>query len=346
VTNLRDAFAAVLAGRSLDAEQAECAIGEMLDGGAPEPLIAGFLVALKVKGETAAELTGGARAMRARARRLDLGGRLVDTCGTGGDGAGTFNISTGAALVAAGSGVRVAKHGNRAASGMLGGADVLERLGVKIDLDCDGLKRCLDRAGFCFVFAPAYHPAMARMANLRRALGIRTLFNLLGPLCNPGAATRQVMGVSEARLLRPMARALDALGVEHAMVVHGEDGLDEVSPSAPTRIAEVRRGETIKEYGVAPERFGLVRANRESLTVSGPEQAVELLRSAIAGGTGAPQDVLALNAGAAIYVAGGADSFERGVEIARVTLDRGGALNTLEELERASREEPERRQNR
>ena len=264
MTNLREAFAAALAGRSLEAAEAESAIGELLDGDAPEALVAGFLVALKLKPETAAELTGAARAMRSRARALDLDsiGALVDTCGTGGDGAGTFNISTGAALIAAAAGVRVAKHGNRAASGLVGAADAIEGLGIRVDLDPAGLRRCLDRAGFCFIFAPAYHPAMARVANLRRALGIRTLFNLLGPLANPAHPSRQVVGVSEPRLIRPMAEALDALGVEHAMVVHGEDGMDEISLSAPTRIAEVRRGSgAIREYEIAPEEFGLARAD-------------------------------------------------------------------------------------
>jgi anthranilate phosphoribosyltransferase len=345
--DLRQAFQAVLAGRSLEADEAEAAIGELLAGGAPEALVAGFLVALKLKRETAAELTGAARAMRSRARALDLGaGPLLDTCGTGGDGAGTFNISTGAALIAATAGVRVAKHGNRAASGTVGAADAIERLGVKIDLDPDGLRRCLDRAGFCFIFAPAYHPAMARVAPLRRALGIRTLFNLLGPLANPGRANRQVLGVPESRLVRPMADALSALGVEHAMVVHGEKGLDEggldeISLSAPTQIAEQRGGErSIHEYQVVPEKFGINRADPAAIRVSSAEHAVEVLLSALAGQPGPAQDVLALNAGAAIYVGGRADSFEHGVQLAREILSSGGAMKTIEELRRASHEQP------
>ncbi len=344
MTNLREAFAAALAGRSLDAAEAESAIGEMLDGGAPEALVAAFLVALKLKTETAAELTGAARAMRARARALDLGqdsladtSPLLDTCGTGGDGAGTFNISTGAALIAAAAGVRVAKHGNRAASGVIGAADAIERLGIKVDLDPEGLRRCLDSAGFCFIFAPAYHPAMARVANLRRALGIRTLFNLLGPLANPARPSRQIVGVPEPRLIRPMAEALGALGVEHAMVVHGQDGLDEISLSAPTRVAEVRRGDGgIREYAIAPEQFGLSRADSAQLRVSDADQAIAMLLGALAGAAGAAQDVLALNGGAAIYVAGAADSLERGVEAARNVIASGRALNTIEELRRVS----------
>jgi anthranilate phosphoribosyltransferase len=336
---LRRAFAAVLSGRSLEADEAEAAIGEMLDGLAPEALEAGFLVALKIKGETAGELTGGARAMRSRARALDLGGDLLDTCGTGGDGAGTFNISTGAALVAAAAGVRVAKHGNRAASGIVGAADAVERLGVRIDLDPAGLRRCLDRAGCCFIFAPAYHPAMARVAALRRALGIRTLFNLLGTLANPARVARQVVGVSEPRLVRPMADALYALGLEHAMVVHGADKIDELSLSAPTSIAEVRRGAVIREYQIAPERFGLAHASLAALKVSSVAEAVEVLTGALGGKKGAARDVLALNAGAAIYVAGRADSLDAGVQVAREVLDSGRVLHTIEEL-RASAGEP------
>ena len=343
MTNLREAFIAALAGRSVEAAEAESAIGEMLDGGAPEALVAGFLVALKMKTETAAELTGAARAMRARARALDLGSApLLDTCGTGGDGAGTFNISTGAALIAAAAGVRVAKHGNRAASGVIGAADAIERLGIKVDLDPDGLRRCLDGAGFCFIFAPAYHPAMARVANLRRALGIRTLFNLLGPLANPARPSRQVVGVPEPRLIRPMAEALGALGVEHAMVVHGQGvhgqgGMDEISLSAPTRIAEVRRADGgIREYEITPEQFGLSRVDSAQLRVSDAEQAIAMLLGALAGGAGAAQDVLALNSGAAIYVAGAADSIAQGVAAARKIIASGRALDTIEKLRRQS----------
>src|SRR5579859_4238552 len=261
VINLRAAFDEVLKGRSLDAAEAEGVIGEILDDVVPDALVAGFLVALKMKGEASAELTGGARAMRKRARPLNLNdGNVLDTAGTGGDGAGTFNISTAAAMVAATAGVRVAKHGNRAVSGRVGAADVLERFGVKIELDAAGLRRCLDYAGCCFVFAPAYHPALARLAVLRRTLGVRTIFNLIAPLSNPARPKHQLLGVSELRLLRPMAEALAALGVVHAMVVHGNDGLDEISLSATTRVVEVQGGE-LREYEIAPEIFGLTPAS-------------------------------------------------------------------------------------
>ena len=336
MSELREAFAAVLAGRSLDAAGAERVMGDIFDGEPAEALVAGFLVALKLKGESAAELTGGARAMRARARPLDLdGGKVLDTAGTGGDGAGSFNISTGAALVAAAAGVPVAKHGNRAISGRVGAADVLERFGVKIDLDPAGLQRCLRAAGCCFIFAPAYHPVLARLASLRRALGVRTVFNLIAPLSNPARPRRQLLGVAEPRLVRLMAEALAALGVDHAMVVHGEDGLDELSLAAPTRIAEIR-GTEISEYEVRPHILGFEPSTAAELMVTDAEHATEVLRRTLAGAQGPAQDVLALNAAAAIFVGGRAASLQEGVAMAREILSAGRGLEVVERLRRAS----------
>jgi anthranilate phosphoribosyltransferase len=340
VINLREAFAEVLKERSLDAAEAESVIGEVLDDVVPDALVAGFLVALKMKGETSAELTGGARAMRKRARPLDLNnGNVLDTAGTGGDGAGTYNISTAAAMVAAAAGVLVAKHGNRAVSGRVGAADVLERFGVKIELDAAGLKRCLEQAGCCFVFAPAYHPALARLALLRRTLGIRTVFNLIAPLANPARPLRQLLGVSEPRLLRPMAEALAALGVVHAMVVHGGDGLDEISISTSTRVIEVKDGE-LRTYEIAPADFGLMAASAASFLTADSAEATELLRRTLGGDPGPARDVLALNAGAAIYVGGRADTLLDGVSRAREILASGRALDTIERMRRASLGEP------
>jgi anthranilate phosphoribosyltransferase len=336
VINLREAFGEVLKGRSLDAAEAESVIGEVLDDVVPDSLVAGFLVALKMKGEVAAELTGGARAMRKRARPLKLNdGNVLDTAGTGGDGAGTYNISTAAAMVAAAAGVLVAKHGNRAVSGRVGAADVLERFGVKIELDAAGLKRCLDQAGCCFVFAPAYHPALARLAVLRRTLGIRTIFNLIAPLSNPARPLRQLLGVSETRLLRPMAEALLALGVVHAMVVHGNDGLDEISLSTSSRVIEVKDGE-LREYEIAPEDFGLAPASAADFLTADAKEATDMLERTLAGNAGAAGDVLELNAGAAIYVGGGADTLANGVIRAQEILVSGRALETIEKLRRAS----------
>jgi anthranilate phosphoribosyltransferase len=341
MSELRDAFAAVLAGRSLDAAGAERAFGAMLDGGdgAPDALVAGFLIALKLKGESAGELTGAARAMRARARPLVLDcAALLDTAGTGGDGAGTFNISTGAALIAATAGVKVAKHGNRAVTGRVGAADVLERLGVAIDLDPAGLARCLNAAGICFIFAPAYHPALARLAALRRALATRTAFNLVAPLANPAHPGRQLLGVADPKMFRRMADALAALGVEHAMVVHGSDGLDEISIAAATRVAEIKAG-AVTEYEIAPEDFALARIAPAALAAGDGAEAGATLMYALAAGEGAGHDVLALNGGAAIYVGGRAPSLAGGIALAREIIESGRALETLEKLRRASRGE-------
>ncbi|MGH8013106.1 MAG: anthranilate phosphoribosyltransferase [Candidatus Binataceae bacterium] len=336
MTNLRAAFDEVMKGRALNAALAEHVIGEILDDIVPDALVAGFLVALKLKGEAAGELTGGARAMRRRARNLNLrDGEVLDTCGTGGDNAGTFNISTGAALVAASAGVEVAKHGNRAVSGRVGGADVLERLGVKIELDPAGLARCLDQAHCCFIFAPAYHPVLARLAVLRRTLGIRTIFNLIAPLSNPAHPRRQLIGVPEPKLLRPMAEALKSLGVAHGMVVHGNDGLDEITLSASTSVAEVR-GDGMREFQITPEQFGLEAASAASFLSADVRASAELLSRTLAGEPGAAQDVLALNAGAAIYIGGAAASLDDGVAVARSILRSGRALRTLDLMRSAS----------
>jgi anthranilate phosphoribosyltransferase len=337
MNSIRQAFETVLKARSLSADEAERVIGEILDDLVPDVLVAGFLVALKMKGETAPELTGGARAMRKRARRLDLdGGRVLDTAGTGGDGAGTFNISTGAALVAAAAGIPVAKHGNRAISGRVGAADVLEYYGIRIDLDPEGLRRCLAKAGICFVFAPLYHPALARLAVLRRTLGVRTIFNLMAPLANAASPRYQLLGVADRRLVRPMAQALAALGIERAMVVHGDDGLDEISVATSTKVVEVR-GRELEEYQVSPIDFGLPAASPAEFLTADTRNAAELLQAALAGDRGPAADVLALNGGAAIYVGGGAKTFVQGVQRAREILASGRALETLELLKAASR---------
>jgi anthranilate phosphoribosyltransferase len=336
MVTLRQAFEVVLKGRALDAGEAEAVMGEILDDVVPDALVAGFLVALKLKGETAAELTGGVRAMRKRARALDLnGGGVLDTAGTGGDGAGTFNISTAAAIVAAAAGVPVAKHGNRAISGRVGAADVLERMGVRIELDPAGLARCVKEAGICFVFAPAYHPVLARLAVLRRTLGIRTVFNLMAPLANPALPRYQLLGVAEPRLLRPMAEAIAALGAEHAIVMHGNDGLDEISTGASTSIVEVKSGD-VCEYQVQPEMFGIKRSSPANFLSADVKEATEIMRRTLAGDDGAAHDVVALNGGAAIYVGGGAESLGVGVDAARRILDSGRALETLEKLRRVS----------
>ncbi len=337
---LRQAFQDLLARRSLGEEQMSGALREVFENAPPAALIAGFLVALRLQGETGPELTGAARAMLAVARPLKLGMEpLLDTAGTGGDGLGTVNISTAAALVAAAAGARVAKHGNRAVSGRCGGADVLERLGVKLDPGPAVLRACVRSAGICFVFAPAYHPLMARLASLRRELAVRTLFNLLGPLANPARPRRQLAGVAERALLAPMAQALAALGVEHALVVNSDDGLDEVSAQAPTRAIEVRAGQPPREFKIYPaELVEGYPAENGLMGAAGPDAAAELLKRTLAGQPDSPRAVVALNAGAAIYVAGQSNSLAEGVTKANEVLRLGQALDVLEALRRASQE--------
>jgi anthranilate phosphoribosyltransferase len=276
------------------------------------------------------------RAMLKRARPLNLREReVLDTCGTGGDGASTFNISTGAALIAAAAGVPVAKHGNRAISGTVGTADVLEAIGVKIDCDPDGLKRCLDAAGCCHIFAQAYHPAFKKIAPLRRELRIRTIFNLMGSLGNPARPRLHLLGAADENLIRPMANALKALGTRRAMVVHGGDGIDEIAISGPTRIAELRDGD-LTEYEVSPQTFGISRGDHRALVVRNLDDAVRVLRGALDGGSGPAQDVLALNGGAAIYVGGKAASLKEGVDAAREIIASSRALEVLDKMRRAS----------
>jgi anthranilate phosphoribosyltransferase len=336
MSGLHEALQALIDGRSLTDAEAELAIGEIMDGGASDAVVGAFLVALKIKGAEADELAGAVRAMLARARPLNLrDGDLLDTCGTGGDGASTFNISTGAALIAAAAGVPVAKHGNRAISGTVGTADVLEALGVKIDCDPDGLKRCLDAAGCCHIFAQVYHPAFKKIAPLRRELRIRTIFNLMGSLGNPSRPRFHLLGVAEENLIRPMANALKALGTRRAMVVHSGDGIDEIAISGPTRIVELRNGE-LAEYQVTPITFGIPRSDHRALMITNLDDAVRVLRGALDGGAGPAQDVLALNGGAAIYVGGKAASLKEGVDMAREIIAKSRALEVLDKLRRAS----------
>jgi anthranilate phosphoribosyltransferase len=336
MSGLHNALQALIDGRSLTDAAAELAIGEIMDGGAHDAVVGAFLVALKIKGAESAELTGAVRAMRERARPLNLrDGEVLDTCGTGGDGASTFNISTGAALIAAAAGVPVAKHGNRAISGTVGTADVLEAMGVKIDCDPEGLQRCLDAAGCCHVFAQAYHPAFKKIAPLRRELRIRTIFNLMGALGNPAHPRFHLLGVAEDNLIKPMAHALKALGTRRAMVVHGGDGIDEIALSGPTRVTELRDGE-LTEYEITPESLGVSRGDHRALVIANLGDGVRVLHGALDGGKGPAQDVLALNGGAAIYVGGQAASLKEGVDAAREIIASSRALEVLDKMRCAS----------
>ena len=306
----------------------------ILGGHASTAQIAAFLVALRMKGETADELIGFARAMRARASRVpaDLaGGPLLDTCGTGGDARGTFNISTIAAFVVAGAGVRVAKHGNRSISSRCGSADVLERLGVRVAVEADQAARAIREVGIGFLFAPAFHPATKHAHAARLELKMRTIFNLLGPLTNPAGATAQLAGAPSEEAARLIADALAALGLERGFVVHGSDGLDEITITGPTLAYEIANGQVTRRT-LTPEDFGVAPAALEELQGGDPDENCEIARAILAGARGPKRDVVLVNAAAALVVAGRATSFTEGMAVAAESIDSGAARRKLEEL--------------
>jgi anthranilate phosphoribosyltransferase len=316
-------------GNDLSEAEAAEALAEIMAGEATDIEIAGFLIALRVKGETVAELAGLARTMRAFAAFVPTAGEdLLDTAGTGG-GRRTFNVSTTAALIAAGAGCTVAKHGSRSSTGLSGSADLLEALGGRIDLDAAGVGRCIEEIGFGFMFAPFHHPATGRVVRVRKELKVRTTFNFLGPLTNPAGASRQLLGVSDPATLPKMAGALALLGTDHAMVVCSEDSLDELSISAATRVIEVRGGELL-EYLVIPEEVGLARHPADAVPGGDPQQNAQITRAIFAGEPGAARDLAVLNAGAAIYTAGHADSLADGVTLAQAAIDGGQAAAKLD----------------
>jgi anthranilate phosphoribosyltransferase len=326
---LTEAIDALADGRDLTREQTAQVLSEIMAGNASEVQIAAFLIALRTKGETVDELAGLAEAMRAFATPVLVErDNLLDTAGTGG-GRRTFNVSTTAALIAAGAGCVVAKHGNRSATGLSGSADVLEALGARIDLDPDSVARCIEEVGFGFMFAPAHHQATRYVVPVRRALAVRTIFNFLGPLTNPAGATRQLIGVADPAYLEMMAGALALLGTRHALLVSSEDGLDELSISAPTRVVEVV-GEELRSYTVTPEEVSLARAPSGAIPGGDPEDNAETTRRIFAGDPGPARDLAALNAGAAIYAGGAADSLAEGVRRAQEALDQGAASDALE----------------
>lgn len=327
----------VVGGEHLDRDSMYEVFCHVMDGQTSDVQKSALLIALRMKGETVGEITGAARAMRERVTPLDVDRKnLVDTCGTGGDGRGTFNISTVAAIVAAAAGAQVAKHGNRAVSSSCGSADVLSELGVNIDIDAPRMSQILRRTGISFLFAPKLHPAMSAVAAVRRELGVRTIFNVLGPLTNPAFARRQVLGVYSDHLVEVVANVLLALGAEHAMVVHSRDGLDELSVSANTHVCEVRDGE-VRSYEMSAGDAGVETHRLEELAGGDIKMNAAIARSVLEGKSGAAQDVVVLNAGAALYVAGSAASVRDGVALARQAIVSGRALAKLEELIKASR---------
>jgi anthranilate phosphoribosyltransferase len=336
---ISDAVKELVAGHDLSSADVESAMDAILGGEASAAQIAAFVVALRMKGESADEIAAAARALRAHCETIqpEVDGPLLDTCGTGGDGLHTFNISTAAALVAAAAGVSVAKHGNRAVSSQAGSADVLEALGVRIDLTPAQAQRCIEEVGIGFLFAPSHHGAMRHAAPVRRELGIRTLFNLLGPLSNPASATHQVVGVYDPGRVEQLAQALGSLGLTAAWVVHGEGGLDEVSPSGPTTVAQLRNGK-VSTFEVTPHDFGLSEVPVEALRGGDATRNAEIIRDVLGGEQGPARIAVLLNAAAALCVAGVAADPASAAERAAEAIDSGAAKQTLDRWARFTRE--------
>jgi anthranilate phosphoribosyltransferase len=327
----------LLAGRDLDEDTAADVLSTIMRGEAEATHVAGLLVALRAKGESPAEIAGFVRAMLSAAVPIDLAGPLVDTCGTGGDGAGTFNVSTIAALVVAAAGVPVAKHGNRAASGRCGSADLLEAWGVAIELPPAAVARTIEELGIGFLYARTFHPAMRFVAPVRAQLGVRTVFNVLGPLSNPAGAQHQVVGVADLRLAPVMAEALAALGKRHALVFRGEDGLDEVTTTGPSQVWEVRDGR-VSTWRLDPADLGIERAILADLTGGDIEDNVAIADRILAGEAGPPADLVAVNAAAALYAADAVPDLSTGLERARAALDDGSARRLRDRWVARSRE--------
>jgi len=329
MNEIRRALALLADRQDLPPDLMRSAMTEIMGGEADPAQIGGFLMALRVKGETPAEIAAAAEVMRGFASKVDIDPEgLTDIVGTGGDGASLFNVSTASAFVAAAAGVRVAKHGNRAVSSKSGAADLLEAAGCRLDLSPAQVAQLIEELNVGFLFAPQHHAAMKHAIGPRKALGLRTLFNLLGPLTNPALAPNQVLGVFAADLLKPMAEVMQSLGARHVLVVHSSDGLDEISPCAPTQVAELREG-AIVEYQVFPEDFGIRLDALDSLIVESAADSLGLIESALAGEPGPAADMIALNAGAAIYVSGQAASLAAGVARAREVLTQGAGLIRL-----------------
>ncbi|MFB9887206.1 anthranilate phosphoribosyltransferase [Balneatrix alpica] len=330
--NMQQAIRHVMQRHDFSTEQMQEVVELIMTGEATPAQIGGFLIGLAMKGETVAEITGAARAMRGLATKVNLAGQhLVDTCGTGGDGAHVFNISTASAFVVAAAGGQVAKHGNRSVSSSSGSADVLEAAGVALSLSPEQVAACVEQVGVGFMFAPAHHSAMKHAIGPRREMGVRTIFNLLGPLTNPAQAPNQVLGVFSHRWIRPIAEVLQSLGAEHVLVVHASDGLDEISVASETFVAELKDGR-IREYQINPEQFGIARSPLNELCVETPEASLAMIKLALSGEGGSATDIVRLNAGAAIYACGLADSLQQGIDQATDVIVSGAALAKLKQL--------------
>jgi anthranilate phosphoribosyltransferase len=328
-------LAQLLARRELQDGQIHVLFSEMMAGRCCDATIAGILIALRMKGETPREIAAATRVLREHMTRWDPGIPVLDTCGTGGDGSGTFNISTATALVAAGAGVSVVKHGNRSVSSKSGSADVLTRLGIKIDGDVEFARKCLGEANFAFCFAPQFHPALKQVASARRALGVPTIFNCLGPLANPAGAARQLLGVGRMDLLELLAGALAELNTQHAFVLCSEDGLDEVSLSAPTQVREVRGAQIFSHVWTAQD-FGLKTCSLSELSASDADASAAIIREVLEGKGGAAERIVVANTSAALLAAGKASSLLEGVELARESIQSGAAMRVLTKLQQLS----------
>ncbi len=331
-----EAIQKLVEGNALSADEAAAVMNEIMDGEATPAQFSAFVTALRMKGETPAELAALVGVMRERCLRVEIDGPLLDTCGTGGDHSGTFNVSTAAAFVVAGAGVRVAKHGNRAASGSTGSADALEALGVNIDLSPESVVTCIREVGFGFMFAQRYHPSMRFAAAPRREIGIRTVFNLLGPLTNPANAGYRLLGVSDYGLGPTMAEALALSGSERALVVRGSDGMDELTIAGPSTVWDLSDGE-VSEYEVTPEDLGLSRSSTDDIRVDSSGESAEIIRDVLGGAMGPARDIVLMNAAAALAAAGASDTVRDGVEHAAESIDSGAAHGRLSALAQLSR---------
>ncbi|MEE9493396.1 MAG: anthranilate phosphoribosyltransferase [Gammaproteobacteria bacterium] len=331
--DMQTAIRKVTEREDLSMQQMQTVMQLIMSGQASDAQTAGFLIGLRMKGETVEEITAAAQVMRELSVRVEVAAtpHLVDTCGTGGDGASTFNISTASAMVVAAAGAKVAKHGNRSVSSSCGSADVLEAAGVNLDLSAEQVARCVQEVGVGFLFAPKHHSAMKHVIGPRKEMGVRTLFNLLGPLTNPASAPNQVMGVFSTEWVEPLAHVLKQLGSHHVMIVHAEDGLDEISVAAPTTVAELKDGE-VSVYSITPEQFGLQRTRLSGLSVENAQQSLAMINAVLNNESGSALDIVVLNAGAAIYVAGLTETLEAGITRAAEVIADGQAKAVFQQL--------------
>ena len=334
---IKDAINSLIDGKDLSEKEMIGAMRDIMEGKSTDAQIASFLTALRIKGETVEEITGAAKVMREKVSKISAPENTVDTCGTGGDMSHTFNISTTAAMVVAACGLPVAKHGNRSVSSSCGSADVLEALNIKIELEPAKVEECLKTTGFGFMFAPLFHPAMKYAIGPRKELGVRTVFNILGPLTNPADAKRQVMGVFSDKLTEPLAQVLGNLGVKHAFVVHGEDGLDEITTTDNTRVSELKDGK-VNTYSISPEDLGIKKANKEDLVGGSAEENANITIEILEGKKGPKRDIVVLNAAAALIAGDKAVDFNEGLKKASEAIDSGTAREKLEEVKKVSTE--------